>query len=166
MLRFTPIDTDRHANECVAFRADSFTASFGSPELFFAEWGEDGGRYLEHLQTRMSDLPGSCVHAWRADLLVGQVELREGREDLTEGYVDLYYLIPEMRGRGLAPQLDQYAIRWFTARGLTRAALGVSPTNARAIRFYLRQGWSDFGQHPRHPNSRLMKKAWSVEPAA
>jgi len=160
MLRFAPIDLVANASEAVAFRADSFEVSFGSSERFFSDWGCQGERYLEHLRARMSELPGSCVHAWLGDELIGQVELRGGREDRSEGYVNMYYLIPERRGAGYAAELDRYSIAWFLKQGLSRAALGVSPTNIRAIRFYLKQGWIDSGVHPRHPAVRLMRKAW------
>jgi GNAT superfamily N-acetyltransferase len=112
----------------------------------------------------MRELPGSCVHAWQGGSLVGQIELKGRREDASEGYVNLDYLVPEARGTGVAPELDRYAITWFSALGLSRAALGVSPRNVRAVAFYLKQGWRDVGLHPRHPDVRLMRKAWAVSP--
>lgn len=150
----------------MAFRADSFEVSFGSSEPFFSEWGRRGERYLEHLRTRMAELPGSCVHAWLGDALIGQVELRGGREDPSEGYINLYYLIPERWGAGYAPELERHSIAWFQEHGLSRAALGVSPANTRAIRFYTKQGWVDSGVHPRHPAVRIMRKSWKVAPVA
>jgi GNAT superfamily N-acetyltransferase len=140
VLRFAPIDLAANGSEAVAFRVDSFEVSFGSAEAFLSEWGRRGERYLDHLRARMSELPGSCVHVWLGSELVGQVELRGGREDPSEGYVNLYYLIPEKRGTGLGAALDHHAISWFTSQGLSRAALGVSPSNERAIRFYLKHG--------------------------
>lgn len=164
MLRFSPIDLAVHASEAVRFRIDSFEVSFGTSDPFLSEWGRDGERYVEHLRSRMSELPGSCVHVWAEDTFVGQVELRGGREDPAEGYVNLYYLVPQQRGAGLGAELEAYALSWFSDRGLTRAALGVSPTNQPAIRFYLKHGSSDQGVHPRHPTVRLMRKSWSVSP--
>jgi GNAT superfamily N-acetyltransferase len=164
VIRFTPIDLAANGSDAVAFRADSFAVSFGTSEGFVAEWGSHGERYLDHLKSRMSELPGSCVHVWLGSELIGQVELRDGREDPSEGYVNLYYLIPEKRGAGFGALLDRYAVSWFSSRGLWRAALGVSPRNARAIRFYLKQGWSDEGVHPRHPTVRLLRKTWAVRP--
>ena len=159
------IDLLARGAEAFRFRVDSFEVSFGSAEPFLSEWGPTSERYLGHLRARMSELPGSCVHAWLGAQLVGQIELRGGREDPSEGYVNLYYLIPERRGSGLGEALDRYAVSWFSSQRLFRAALGVSPSNARAVQFYLKHGWSDHGVHPRHPAVRLMRKAWP-SPAA
>jgi GNAT superfamily N-acetyltransferase len=165
VLRFAPIDLAANGSEAFAFRVDSFEVSFGSAEAFFSEWGRQGERYFDHLRTRMSELPGSCVHVWQRFKLIGQVELRAGREDPSEGYVNLYYLKPDKRGAGLGAALDEYAVSWFRCQGLSRAALGVSPSNERAVRFYLKHGWSDQGVHPRHPAVRLMRKSWGGAPA-
>jgi GNAT superfamily N-acetyltransferase len=103
---------------------------------------------------------------WQESNLIGQVELRGGREDPSEGYVNLYYLIPEKRGAGFGAALDEYAVSWFKRLGLSRAALGVSASNQQAVRFYLKHGWFDQGIHPRHPAVRLMRKSWASPPAA
>ena len=139
-------------------RADSFEVSFGSPTEFFSEYGRDGALYLDHLRSRMADQPGSCVHVYDADSLIGQVELRDGRKDPAEGYVNLYYLIPSRREAGLGSELDAYAIRWFRDRGMTAAALGVSRTKARALHFYEKMGWTRVGPHPKGDQAILMRK--------
>jgi GNAT superfamily N-acetyltransferase len=158
MLLIKPIDLDDHGSEAVANRADSFEVSFGSAGEFFSAYRKDGSLYLDHLRGRMAEQPGSCVHAWNGSTLVGQIELRDGREDPQEGYVNLYYLVPRLRGRGLGQELDAYAIRWFLDRGMTSAALGVSRTNARALRFYKKMGWVSCGEHPKGKNAILMRK--------
>ena len=119
MLRFAPIDLELRSRAAVAIRADSFEVSFGSSDEFFEEYGMTGEGYLNHLRSRMADQPGSCVHAWKGDELVGQIELRDGRETPQEGYVNLYYLMPEFRGDGLGRELDDHAMRWFCESGMT-----------------------------------------------
>jgi GNAT superfamily N-acetyltransferase len=166
VLHFAPIDLAANGSETFAFRIDSFEISFGSADAFLSEWGQRGERYLDHLRARMSELPGSCVHVWQGSSLIGQVELRGAREDPSEGYVNLYYLVPEKRGVGLGGALDRYAVDWFAGRGLSGAALGVSPNNQRAVRFYLKHGWADQGVHPRQPAVHLMRKWWGSPPAA
>ena len=107
----------------------------------------------------MADQPGSCVHAWKGDEPVGQIELRDGRETPQEGYVNLYYLMPEFRGDGLGRELDDHAMRWFCESGMTSAAPGVSRTNEWALRFYEKNGWRNCGVHHKNPNSFLMRKS-------
>ena len=158
MMQFAPIDLEANALDAVAIRADSFEVSFGSSDKFFAEYGRDGAAYLDHIRARMSSQPGSCVHAWIGATLVGQVELRDGRENPTEGYVNLYYLVPDRRNSRLGPQLERYAVDWLLSRGMTSAALGVSSTNSRALRFYERMGWTAVGPHPKGAHAFLMRK--------
>ena len=107
MLRFEPIDLAAHASQAVEFRADSFALSFGSADDFFRDFGESGDRYLDVLAERMGLWKNSCVHVWREDQLVGQVELSIPPANPNEGYVNLYYLVPDKRGRGLGASLDR-----------------------------------------------------------
>jgi len=67
------------------------------------------------------------------------------------GHVNLYYLVPRWRGRGLAQQLDAYAVAVLRDQGYRVATLNVSPTNGPALRFYYRGGWHDVGPRPDAP---------------
>ena len=158
MLRFEPIDLAARGSDAVAIRADSFEVSFGSAEEFFSDYGSDGSLYLDHLRNRMAAQPGSCVHVWNDSAIIGQIELRDGRDDPREGYVNLYYLVPESRGFGIGRELDSYAVRWFLGRRMTSAALGVSQINTRAVSFYLNLGWVSHGEHHKDKKVILMRK--------
>ena len=61
---------------------------------------------------------------------------------------DLYalYLGPEFWGRGLGSRLHAAALDRLRACGFTRAGLWVLDGNERALRFYLREGWTDTGR--------------------
>ena len=74
------------------------------------------------------------------------------------GLANLYYLAPEYRGQNLSQYLDQYAIRFLTALGCKKARLNVSPTNSRALAFYLKNGWKNLGPNPKHPEVHIMEK--------
>jgi GNAT superfamily N-acetyltransferase len=147
-LAFREIDVDRDAETCVRFRVDSFVECFGSADRFYQHMGENGERYLEGLRAKLKRLPGTCVHAWLGDRIVGQLELRCDLADAALGHVLLYYLTPEYRGSGLANALDNYAIAFLRQAGAVRAYLRVSPANARALAYYRKHGWQEPGADP------------------
>lgn len=77
---------------------------------------------------------------------MGQLELGE-RNPLDEfGYVNLYYLTPAWRGKGLSQEIDSFAMSFLRKLGYKTARLSVSPTNQRAVQFYLKNGWMDLGE--------------------
>jgi ribosomal protein S18 acetylase RimI-like enzyme len=167
-LTFAPIDLGAHADFCGRFRADSFFASFGKTEGFHRKGaqapitlypgGESIEEYLEWLAKRMSDLPGSCVHAWLDGEIIGQIEMGRFRLDPSIGYVNLFYLIPECRGRGLGAQLDRFAVDFLHLGGYRSARLCVSPTNHRAVAFYQKNAWRDLGPRAERPEVHYMEK--------
>ncbi|MBF2065879.1 MAG: GNAT family N-acetyltransferase [Calothrix sp. C42_A2020_038] len=130
---------------CVQFRADSFVCSFGSADRFHEEDGNGAERYLLWLKQRIAEIPNSCVHIWKGEQIIGQMEMRRWKHNPRVGYINLFYLIPKFRGQGLGQQLDQYAANWFKQLGCQSARLSVSPMNLAAMRFYLKQGWIDLG---------------------
>jgi ribosomal protein S18 acetylase RimI-like enzyme len=158
MLEFHEIDVDRDRETCVQFRADSFAESFGSTDEFFRYAGPQGWSYLEGLRTKMQDWPGSCVHGWHADEIVGQIELRRDRTDRAYAHVLLYYLRPDARGRGFGDDLDTYVARFLREAGVRRATLRVSPTNLRAMAYYRKHGWRDRGPDPEHASVHVMER--------
>jgi ribosomal protein S18 acetylase RimI-like enzyme len=89
---------------------------------------------------KRSQWKGSCVHAIYQGQIVGQIELRPG-DNPDEGYVNLFYLRPDVRDSGFGIELDQYVEEFFRKHKMNCAYLNVSPTNARALRFYEKCGW-------------------------
>lgn len=86
-LRFREIDLERDAEICTQFRADSFVESFGSADGFYRAAGGGAKDYLEGLGRKNREWPGSCVHAWLDDTIVGQIELRRDRTDPSRAHV-------------------------------------------------------------------------------
>src|SRR5262245_21752125 len=107
-LVFKPIDLETHASVCVAFRHDSYICSFGE-DNFFKEDGPNGVHYIEWLRLRATKFPDGYVHAWYGDKIVGQMEMQI-LEDPRCGYVNLFYLVEEMRGSGVSWELQDYAM--------------------------------------------------------
>lgn len=149
---FKILDLDRNLAEAIHFREDSYVCSFGNADRFQAE------EYVAWLKGRINQDPEFAVHIWLGDRLIGQMEIGQFKSDPAAGYINLYYLVPELRGKGLSSSLDQYATQRFRARGYRRALLSVSPTNSRALRYYQRQGWRDLGPRPEAPEVHLMEK--------
>jgi probable phosphoglycerate mutase len=59
-----------------------------------------------------------------------------------DGWVRLFYLEPEYRGKGFAVQLLGVAVSTFRKSGLSRIRLTVAESNRAAIKFYSRYGFS------------------------
>lgn len=155
---FKPINLDFHVDYCIRFREDSFVVSFGDTKKFYEEDGRGAERYIEWLKAKIAKDPGLAVHFFLDDQIVGQIELGYLKDDPTCGYVNLYYLTPEVRGKGLGKSLDEYVVNYFKSRKIERLRLSVSPTNLPAITFYKKMGWRDLGPRQDHPEVHYMEK--------
>ena len=161
-LKFKPINIEQHQDLCVQFRVDSFVCSFGSAVRFYEEDGSGADGYLQWLRQRIAEIPNSCVHVWQGEQIIGQIEMRRWKRNPKIGYVNLFYLIPEFRGRGFGQQLDQHAANFFSQLGCQSARLSVSPTNLVAMRFYLKQGWVDLGQREDAPEVHYLETTYEM----
>lgn len=157
-LRFREIDLNYDAQLCVQFRAESFVESFGSADRFFQAAGEGAHAYLEGLRRKNSEWPGSCVHAWLDDAIVGQVEVRREPANPAHAHVLLYYLRADVRGRGFGAQLDAYVLGLCRSAGIRLMTLRVSAANGCAVAFYRKHGWRDRGPDPDHPDVHVMQR--------
>jgi ribosomal protein S18 acetylase RimI-like enzyme len=157
-IEIKPIDIDAHSATCLSFREDSFISSFGDARRFYEADGQGHLRYLECLREKSKNNPDSVLHAWHEGKIVGQLEIGFAADEPHIGYVYLYYIAPEYRGRGFAAQLDQHAAVYFKSRSCEKMRLSVSPSNHHAWRFYLRTGWKDAGPRPHHPEVHYMEK--------
>ena len=144
-VHFRPIDFSKNENLAIRFREDSFIVSFGEASAFHESDGHGAERHIDWLKAKHSRDPNSALHVWADSEIIGQVELGKLRDDPTCGYVNLYYLVAEARGKGLGTKLDRHAVGYFQSLGLKEAKLCVSPTNTRALAFYSRMGWGDLG---------------------
>jgi len=150
-LAFRTMDLSRNAETAVAFRRDSYVCSFGSDEAFDVE------AYLAWLRDRVARQPAGHVHMWQGSTIIGQLEMLIQSTSPVRGYVNLFYLVPEARGRGLGEALHQYFLQFMQAGGACVARLSVSPSNSRARAYYLKQSWRDLGPRPDDPTVHLME---------
>ena len=160
-MQFRTIELPRDSAICVAFRRDSYACSFTDAGKFDRENGADGNSYLDWLATRIAEFPQGFVHVWRDNEIIGQIEMRP-RGSPSIGYVNLFYLVPSARGRGLGESLNHYALSVFASLGVQKLQLTVSPSNERAVRFYIKQGWQDLGPRPGHENVHLMERNYAI----
>lgn len=140
MLRFKTIDSEKQSEQAIQFRKDSFKVSFGHAADF------DVADYLQWLKEKTTDFPAGFVMVEEDGKIIGQLELSireyEGRKI---GYVNLYYLIPESRGKGRGEDLHDYAKGFFRNQQVKEFHLRVAPTNISAIKFYQKIGMEEVG---------------------
>jgi RimJ/RimL family protein N-acetyltransferase len=139
-VQFITIRTKSHQDIAIRFRKDSFRVSFGSSTNF------DEQDYLIYLKEKTNEFPDGFVLVKENDEFIGQLELsiRE-YEGKRIGYVHLYYLIENMRGKGKGSELHSYTKQFFKKHGVTEFHLRVSPTNESAINFYRKLGSEKIG---------------------
>ncbi|HEX8916339.1 MAG TPA: GNAT family N-acetyltransferase [Humisphaera sp.] len=140
-LTLRTIDPAADADRCAAHHLDACVASFGEGARY-----EGRDAYLKWLAPKVDEFPDGFVLAFERgadgrEVCVGQLEL-EVPYGLSTGYISLFYVAPEHRGRGIGRLLHAYAERYFRSWEADRAELHVSPRNIRAIRFYRRLGYA------------------------
>jgi ribosomal protein S18 acetylase RimI-like enzyme len=136
LLTLRTIDVDRDADLCAANHHDACFASFGDGARY-----EGRDAYLRWLRPKVEEFPEGFVLAFEGGRFVGQAELQVPY-GTDVGYVNLFYVAAEMRGRGFGRQLHDYAEQYFRGWEAARVDLHVSPRNIRAIRFYRKLGYA------------------------
>ncbi|MGG0788675.1 GNAT family N-acetyltransferase [Peribacillus simplex] len=133
---FRTIDTDKDKDIIIKFRKDSYVVSFGSEDGF-----GDEKTYLQRMKERVRKFPDGQVIIEKDQEPIGQMELQIREYEGTEiGYVNLFYLIPDYRSKGLGKELVHYAENFFRQFNVSEYHLRVSPENGRAIRLYTKSG--------------------------
>ena len=87
-------------------------------------------------RTRLAEEDGACV-----GFAVSGPSRDPGADDDT-GEVYAIYVEEEVAGTSVGTELLGSAVAWLTERGFARATLWVLEGNARARRFYEREGWA------------------------
>ncbi len=162
-LTFRSADLNTHLEACIRFRADTFVCGFGSAERFYGEDGKGVDSYITWVKEKAAALPGSVVHVWDGEQIIGQIEMGLVPNIESVGYVNLFYLTPQYRGRGLGALLEAYAWQYLGALGCTSLRLSASPTNTPAWLFYQRNGWEDLGPREDDPAVRKLQKHAKVK---
>ncbi len=139
-LVFRPACPQADASLLIAFGRDLYRESLGSDAEFRRDYGVYGEKFPLWIAACVAADPGFAVLLIEEGAAIGLVVLGVSRRKAL-GHVHHFYIVPERRGRGFGGLLDEYARRTLGGAGAARARLNVTPGNARAIRFYLAQGW-------------------------
>jgi GNAT superfamily N-acetyltransferase len=139
--RFEPINLEANFSECVQFREDSYSCSFGTSEGYLETIGQHGAFYHAKLLSRIGSPEWGYFHLWDGDKLIGQLEFTCQSEIERFGYIHLIYLAPKYRGIGLSKAIHDFLIKRLIVMGCIGAVLSVSRTNKRAIHYYQNNGW-------------------------
>jgi probable phosphoglycerate mutase len=152
-LRFVPLEL-KCREEAELYQScyeDAWKASHGSGMGFVP------GVYLSAARAHAKETPESLVKVLSGDRFTGIIELnpeRGKRERL--GWISLFYLTPEFRGRGFGIQLLGYSAAFYAHCGRDRMRLHAAVTNEQAIRFYTRYGFRTIGTEPGVASDQLL----------
>jgi ribosomal protein S18 acetylase RimI-like enzyme len=145
----------REANpaDALPFRELRLHALQDSPTAFSADYQ----RNLNHPQQYWQDM--LTMHADESTLFVAQQEsnligmtgIARGNTPKTRHSATIWgvFVKPEWRGLHIAEELIHACFDWARARKIVAARLGVTATNASAIRCYERCGFRITGTEPR-----------------
>ncbi|WP_233499180.1 GNAT family N-acetyltransferase [Bacillus weihaiensis] len=130
-------------DQLIANRRDSFLISFGHDKGF----GEEDD-YIFWLEEQVEKFPNGFVFLVNEkNHILGQIEVSiRSYENRKIGYVHLYYLVKEYRGRGFGKRLHDYSLQFFKENQVSNYHLRVSPTNVRALFFYEKMGLVKVGE--------------------
>lgn len=119
---------------------------------------ENMKNYLEHalsteqLSSELANASSEFYFAFADDVLAGYLKLNAG-DAQTEVQVEAaleverIYVIKQMQGKGIGQALNDFAIHRAKQQGAKYIWLGVWENNPKAIDFYKKNGFVEFGQH-------------------
>lgn len=136
-VTFKPLTVDEYPI-AERFKRATVMDAMGDGSLFDG-WFPVERSYASVLAATQAKDPAASVLAWLDGVAVGQVDLRF--KDNGMGHLANIYLVPELRGRGLGDQLDQYAVDFFKVRGVDKMSLKTNPKQPKVVAFYERRGW-------------------------
>jgi ribosomal protein S18 acetylase RimI-like enzyme len=116
-----------------AYLSQAFT-----PVQLEKEWRNPASTFL------LASLEGKLVGYTKVNLAAAQTDVQD--PDSLE--VARLYTLEEVWGRGVGQFLLDAALAFAKGKGKTFVWLGVWEHNARAIRFYQKNGFKTFGSHP------------------
>jgi aminoglycoside 6'-N-acetyltransferase I len=110
-------------------------------------WPEAPDEYMDFdMDDILASEDDAVFFAWVDGKPVGMIEARlrdygEGCETSPVGYVEGWFVYPEMRGKGIAGALTQAAEDWARGKGCTEMASDTWLDNEASIRAHLKMGY-------------------------
>jgi ribosomal protein S18 acetylase RimI-like enzyme len=134
-LSYRTIDPEADADFAIEAYLDACRASYGHDHSFPGR-----EKHLAWLRSRIEEFPDGHLLVLLDGRPVGQMELQVPY-GLSDGYVNLYYVLPALRGLGFARRMHEQAVRYFRSWEASRIELHVSNSNERAMAFYRALGY-------------------------
>ena len=141
-MEFVPVNLSDTLDLCVAFRKDAYAVSYGNVDDFSVS----GTKAWFEKISQESD--AGFFHAAIDNKIVGQIEFRSNLVDdsgIRYGYINLLYLTPEYRGKGLGQKLQSFIFERLKQDNCQYALLMYLPANTQGVAFYRKHGWIDIG---------------------
>jgi GNAT superfamily N-acetyltransferase len=141
MLEFKKINLQRDFDLCLQFRKDAYFCSFHTLDGFTEFVGVDAADYRNKILSRIDDPQWGYFHVYLDEQIIGQIEFKTYSHLEQTGYVHLFYLAPEYRGKAYFRVLNQFAIEQLQAANCLAAVLAVGLDNHVAMAAYQKNGW-------------------------
>ena len=146
MIEFKNIKLEEDFDICFQFRQDAYFCSFGT----LVGFSKFISGYKERVYGRIAQKGWFYIHVWVNNEIVGQLEFRNFYSEPKTGYVNLIYLKPQYRSKGLAGKLQSFIKEKLLHSGCDQAILSVSRTNQRAVKHYQKFGWEYQNANPKN----------------
>ncbi|MEJ2794626.1 GNAT family N-acetyltransferase [Iodobacter sp. LRB] len=140
-MEFKKIDVQCDFDLCLKFRKDAYLCSFHTLDSFTEFVGVDGADYHHKILSRIDDPQWGYFHVYSEGQIIGQIEFKTYSHLEQTGYVHLFYLAPEYRGKGYFKLLNQFVITRLQAASCVAAVLALGRENRAAMEAYQKNGW-------------------------
>lgn len=140
---FREPDFNSEAPIVEAFRRDAWMTIYGTLDNY------DADIFLKEARRQSEEYPMAVVFAINGGEPAGILQMDVDAELKPDsGHISFLYLELRFRGKGLGVQLIGQAVSFYRALGRSSVVLRVSDGNARALRFYTKNGFVKFGSEP------------------
>jgi len=140
-LWFRPLNMEQEKEVYLEARREAWKIIHGDGPAF------DGDGFLKDARTHLQRTPWGVTCAMKGDRLAGLLQLDPERyaQD-NAGYIPFFYIVPELRSKGLGAQLLGHAVSFYRPMGRDKLRLRCAPYNGHAQHFYTKHGFVKIGE--------------------
>ena len=140
-LWYRPIDWETERDFYLQARQDAWNSTHLNGPEFQAEG------FLRAAEEDLTHTPFGVSVAMQGEEVAGIIQI-DGRRyaEQNAGYIPFLYLLPHLRGQGLAVQLIGHAVSRFRPMGYDKLRLRCAPYNQSAQTFYRKHGFVKIGE--------------------
>ena len=139
-------------SDLIQYRELRLGALQDSPTAFSADYELNLNQPMSFWEGRLQpDANGIILFAEHDSKLIGMTGIRQGESPKTKHSAGIWgvFVRSEWRGLHIAEALIETCIAWAKLRQINLVKLGVTTTNASAVRCYERCGFRIYGNEPR-----------------